>query len=101
MQALDHIRILDLTQFEAGPSCTELLAFLGANVIKIESPNGGDRSHTLVTENPTLDSYYFLLLNANKQSLSLLCDPTVLRTKPVGQRRRAARARVRRNSPRR
>src|SRR5208282_6174514 len=70
-KALAGIKILDLTQFEAGTSCTELLAWMGADVIKLESPGAGDQGRWLASENPAVDSYYFILLNANKRSITL------------------------------
>ena len=71
MPALDQVRILDLTHFEAGPSCTELLAFLGADVIKVEPPHIGESGRAIFADTPGLDSYFFVLLNANKRSISL------------------------------
>ena len=69
-KALDGIRVIDFTHDQAGPACTQMLAWLGADVIKIERPPHGDRARRLwFNDRADLDSYFFLLLNANKRSM--------------------------------
>ena len=68
---LEGIRILDLTQVQAGPSCTQLLAWLGADVIKVEEPGVGDRTRHEMSIDPNVDSFYYLVFNSNKRSVTL------------------------------
>jgi len=70
-QALDGIRVIDMTHNQAGPACAQILAFLGADVIKLEEPKGGDVARRNMRDRAGSDSLFFLLFNANKKSLTL------------------------------
>src|SRR5205807_8192856 len=70
-KALSGIRIIDMTHNQAGPACAQILAFLGADVIKLEEPKGGDVARRNMRDRPDSDSLFFLLFNANKRSLTL------------------------------
>jgi formyl-CoA transferase len=71
VDCLDGVRVVDFTQFEAGPSCTEALAWLGAEVVKIENPRTGDPGRRLKPGRADDDPWYFHQFNANKKSLTL------------------------------
>lgn len=68
---LQGIKVIDFTEVQSGPSCTQLLAWLGAEVIKIERPGKGDATRKELQFDPDCPSYYFLQLNSDKKSLAL------------------------------
>src|ERR1700719_2600340 len=70
-KALDGVRILDFTHVQSGPTCTQLLAWFGADVIKIERPGTGDITRGQLRDIPNVDSLYFTMLNHNKRSITL------------------------------
>ena len=70
-KALDGVRILDMTHVQSGPTCTQLLAWFGADVIKVERPGVGDATRGQLQDIPDVDSLYFTMLNANKRGITL------------------------------
>src|SRR3977135_4169920 len=70
-KALDGVRILDFTHVQSGPTCTQLLAWLGADVIKVEKAGSGDITRGQLRDIPDVDSLYFTMLNHNKRSITL------------------------------
>ena len=70
-KALEGVRILDMTHVQSGPTCTQILAWFGADVIKIERPGVGDATRGQLRDIPGVDSLYFTMLNANKRSVTL------------------------------
>lgn len=70
-KALDCVRVLDMTHVQSGPSSTQILAWLGADVIKLETPGRGDITRGQLRDLPGVDSLYFTMLNANKRSITL------------------------------
>ena len=70
-KALEGIKILDFTHVQSGPTCTQLLAWFGADVIKVERPGVGDATRGQLCDIPDVDSLYFTMLNHNKRSIEL------------------------------
>src|SRR5437870_3200380 len=89
LNCLTGIRVVDFTQFEAGTSCTEALAWLGADVIKVENPKTGDPGRRLRPGKPDDDPFHFHMFNANKKSLAInLQAPRGLERQRTGTGRR-------------
>ena len=70
-KALDGVRILDFTHVQSGPTCTQLLAWFGADVIKLEKAGEGDATRGQLRDIPDVDSLYFTMLNHNKRSITV------------------------------
>jgi len=70
-KALDGVRILDFTHVQSGPTCTQLLAYMGADVIKVERPGVGDITRIQLRDVKGADSLYFTMLNGNKRSITI------------------------------
>lgn len=70
-KALDGVRVLDMTHVQSGPSATQMLAWLGADVIKLETPSGGDVTRSQLRDLADVDSLYFTMLNCNKRSVTV------------------------------
>jgi formyl-CoA transferase len=70
-RALDGLRILDFTHVQSGPTCTQLLAYMGADVIKVERPGAGDITRGQLRDVPNADSLYFTMLNGSKRSITI------------------------------
>ena len=71
MKALEGVKVLDFTHVQSGPTCTQLLAWFGADVIKVERPGVGDATRKQLVDKPGADSLYFTMLNHNKRSIEI------------------------------
>lgn len=71
MEALKGVKVLDMTHVQSGPTCTQLLAWFGADVVKVERPGVGDATRGQLRDIPEADSLYFTMLNSNKRSITL------------------------------
>ncbi|MEY3969826.1 MAG: hypothetical protein RI968_324 [Pseudomonadota bacterium] len=71
IKPLKGIKVIDFTHVQAGPACTQLMAWFGADVIKVERPGSGDVTRTQLRDIPEADALYFTMLNSNKRSLTL------------------------------
>ena len=71
MKALEGVKVLDFTHVQSGPTCTQILGWFGADVIKVERPGVGDATRKQLIDKPGADSLYFTMLNHNKRSIEL------------------------------
>src|SRR3954447_7284072 len=70
-KALDGVKVLDFTHVQSGPTCTQLLGYMGADCIKVERPGVGDITRTQLRDVKGQDSLYFTMLNGNKRSITI------------------------------